>query len=138
MARLPVSEPEESPIEQAKLFIRRGQRRLAAELLEPWLQDYPDDADAWSVVSAAYFELDDLAKALRAAQKAVDLKPDSARNWCNLGMILRRLGKLYEAERAQYEALGADSGYDRARVELRKLHEIRTGARAPYRKLGPG
>ncbi len=135
---MPVSEPDESPLEQAKLFIRRGQRRLAAELLEPWLEDYPEDADAWSVMSAAYFELDDLTRALQAAQRAVDLKPQSARNWCNLGMVLRRLGKLYDAERAQYEALALDSGYDRARTELRKLHELRTGERAPYRRLGPG
>lgn len=135
---MPVSDVDESPVEEAKTLIRRGQRRIAVELLEPWVEDYPEDASAWSVIAAAYFELDDLAKALRAAQRAVDLKRDSARNWCNLGMILRRLGKLQEAERAQYQALTIDSGYDRARVELRKLHELRIGERQPYRKLGPG
>ncbi len=132
---LPISEPGESPVEEAKEFIRRGQRRIALELLEPWLEDYPDDADAWSVAAGAYFELDDLVHAREAAQRAVELKPNSARNWCNLGMILRRLGELYDAERAQYRALTIDPTYDRARVELRKLHELRTGERQPYRPM---
>lgn len=134
---MPVSDPGSSPVEEAKEFIRRGQRRLAIELLEPWVEDYPEDADAWSVIAGAYFELDDHPHALRAARRATDLRPDSARNWCNLGMILRRLGDLKEAEKAQYRALTLDSGYDRARTELRKIHELHTGQRAPYRKVGP-
>ncbi|MGC9319268.1 MAG: hypothetical protein ACP5KN_14645 [Armatimonadota bacterium] len=131
--RLPIGEPGESPVEAAKQYIRRGQRRLAIELLEPWVEDYPADADAWSVLAAAQFELDNFSGAVQAARRAVELKP-SARNWCNLGMVLRKLGQLYEAERAQYKALVVDSGYERARTELRKIHEIRTGRRARHRQ----
>ncbi|MEA3401999.1 MAG: hypothetical protein U9R79_12250 [Armatimonadota bacterium] len=130
---LPVGESGEDPVQAAKEYIRRGQRRLAIELLEPWVEEYPEDADAWSVLAAAQFELDSFAGAVEAARRAVELKP-SARNWCNLGMVLRKLGQLYEAERAQYKALVVDSGYDRARTELRKIHEIRTGQRTLHRQ----
>jgi len=134
---VPVSEPADSPVPLAKEYIRRGQRRIAIETLEPWLDDYPEDADAWSVLAAAYYELDDFVPAREAARRACDLKPDSARNWCNLGMILRKQGELYEAERIQHKALTIDSSYERARSELRKIHDVRTGSRKPHEPLGP-
>lgn len=128
---MPVSDPTENPVEMAKNFVRNHQPLLAVEVLEPWLQEYPDDATAWSTLAAARYELDNLPEARIAAAKAVDLRPHSARNWCNLGMILRKLGALYEAERALHRALSLDSRYDRARTELRKIHELRTGDRKP-------
>lgn len=126
-----------SPVEEAKELIRSGRRRIAIELLEPWVANHPDDADAWSAIAGAYFALDDHPYALAAARRATELRPDSARNWCNLGLILRRLGDLREAERVQYRALTLDPGYDRARTELHKLHELHTGQRPPYSKLEP-
>ncbi len=128
---MPVSEPTESPIDLAKKYVRRNQPLLAIELLEPWLQEYPEDASAWSVLAGARYKLDNLREAHIAAGKAVDLKPGSARNWCNLGMILRKLGEYYEGERALHRALSIDSSYERARTELRKIHELRTGERRP-------
>lgn len=124
---MPVSDPTESPVDIAKRFVRTKQPLLAVELLEPWLEEYPEDASAWSVLAAARFELDNLPEARMAAARAVDLRPHSARHWCNLGMVLRKIGALYEAERAQHRALSVDSSYDRARTELRKIHDLRTG-----------
>ncbi len=128
---MPVTDPAESPIDLAKRFVREEQSLYAVELLEPWLSEYPEDATAWSVMAAARYELDNLPEARIAAAKAVDLSPNSARNWCNLGMILRKTGELYEAERALHRALTIDRTYDRARTELRKIHELRTGDSRP-------
>jgi len=128
---MPVTDPTESPVDVAKRFVRHRQPLLAIELLEPWVEEYPEDAAAWSTLAAARYELDNLPEARIAAARAVDLRPDSARNWCNLGMILRKLGNLYEAERVLHRALVVDSSYDRARTELRKIHELRTGDRSP-------
>ncbi|MFP4248347.1 MAG: hypothetical protein ACLFU7_01735 [Armatimonadota bacterium] len=127
---MPISDPGDNPVEMAKHFVRNHQPLLAVELLEPWLEEYPDDASAWSVMAGARYELDSFSEARIAAAKAVDLRPESARNWCNLGMILRKLGALYDAERAQHRALSLDSSYDRPRTELRKIHELRTGDRS--------
>jgi Flp pilus assembly protein TadD len=128
---MPVGDSSQSPVQLAKHYIRNRQPLLAKELLEPWLQEYPEDSSAWSAMAAARYELDDLPGARIAAVKAVDLRAESARNWCNLGMILRKMGALYEAERLQHKALSIDSTYDRARTELRKIHELRTGDRVP-------
>jgi Flp pilus assembly protein TadD len=126
---MPVGDSSQSPVQLAKHYIRNRQPLLAKELLEPWLQEYPEDSSAWSAMAAARYELDDLPGARIAAVKAVHLRAESARNWCNLGMILRKLGDLYEAERVLHRALAIDTSYDRARTELRKIHDLRTGGR---------
>ncbi len=118
-----------SPVDEAKGFVRSRQPLLAVELLEPWLEAHPDDAGAWSALAGARYELHNYQDALAAAEQAVKYRPRSARNWCNLGMLLRKVGRFYEAERTLYRALSIDASYDRARVELRKIHEIRTGDR---------
>ena len=128
---MPVTDPAESPIDLAKRFVRDDQPLYAVEMLEPWLAEYPEDAAAWSVMAAARYELDNLPEARIAAAKAVDLSPRSARNWCNLGMIMRKTGELYEAERVLHRALSLDRTYDRARTELRKIYELRTGEYKP-------
>lgn len=122
------------PIDEAKRFVRGGQPLLAIELLEPWLQAHPDDPDAWSAMAGARYELENYEGALAAAEQAAKLKPGSARNWCNLGMMLRKLGRLYEAETVLHRALTIDSSYRRARTELRKIHEIRIGDRPADRR----
>ena len=128
---MPVTDPADSPIDLAKDYVREDQPLYAVELLEPWLAEYPEDASAWSVMAAARYQLDNLPEARIAAAKAVDLRPKSARNWCNLGMIMRKTGELYEEERALHRALSLDRNYNRARVELGKIHDLRTGDSRP-------
>ncbi len=110
-----------SPVADAKDLIRRGKRRLACELLEPWLAEYPEDAAAWSAMAAALFELGELPEALAASDRVVQLR-GTARDWCNYGTLLRKAGKMKEAERAQYQALTTDPEYEHARTELHKIH----------------
>ncbi len=107
--------------------MKQGRRRAAIELLEAWVADNPDDASAWAALGAARFALESWADAEQAASEALRLRPEGAREWCNWGMMLRKLGRLDEAERAQYRALILDPSYDRARTELRKLHRLRVG-----------
>ena len=114
-----------SPVPDAKELIRRDQNRLAAELLEPWLEDNPEDAAAWSALGAALFAVGDVADALAASGQVVELR-GTARDWCNYAMLLRKAGDLKQAEQCLYRALSIDSKYDKARTELAKLHEVRT------------
>ena len=114
-----------SPVEDAKGLIRRGNRRLACELLEPWLADYPEDAAAWSAMAAALFEMGELPAALAASERVVQLR-GTARDWCNHGTVLRKAGRPQEAERAQYQALTLDPDYEHARTELHKIHRDAT------------
>ncbi len=110
-----------SPVADAKDLIRRGNRRLACELLEPWLEDYPEDAAAWSALAAALFEMGELTEALAASEQVVQLR-GTARDWCNHGTLLRKAGRTRDAERAQYQALTLDPDYEHARTELHKIH----------------
>lgn len=114
-----------NPVPDAKELIRRGQNRLATELLEPWVEDNPEDAAAWSALGAALFNLGDIPRALAAAERVVNLR-GKARDWCNYGMLLRKSGRLEDAERALYRALTLDPYYHHARTELAKLHRART------------
>ena len=114
-----------SPVADAKELIGRGQNRLATELLEPWLEDYPEDAAAWSALGAALFALGEIEEALGASRQVVDLR-GTARDWCNHGMLLRKAEHLKEAEEALYRALTIDRNYDKARTELEKVHLART------------
>jgi tetratricopeptide (TPR) repeat protein len=102
----------------------------AVELLEPWLSDHPDEASAWAALGAAHFELENWAGAEKAICEVVRLRPDNAREWCNLGTVLRKLGRLHEAKQAQGQALTLDSSYERAHTELRKLEGLQEGTPA--------
>ncbi|MEA3404063.1 MAG: tetratricopeptide repeat protein [Armatimonadota bacterium] len=108
-------------VRRAKDLIEAEQFDEAIGILEPWLEDNPEDAAAWSALGAAYFELEDYEAAAPAARKAVELRPESAREWCNLGTVLRKLGRLEEAANAQRRALAVEQDYDRALMELEKL-----------------
>lgn len=115
-------------VEQAKRLIEQGQHQEAIELLQRWLADNADDAGPWAVLGAAQFELENWAEAEKAAREVVRLRPDSAREWCNLGTVLRKVGNLEEATQAQEQALRLDWSYDHARTELSKLEDVRTAS----------
>ena len=115
-----------SPVADAKDLIRRGNRRLACELLEPWLEEYPEDPAAWSALGAALFASGEVPEALAASQKVVELR-GTARDWCNYGTVLRKAGQPKDAERAQYQALIVDPKYEHARTELNKIHQEAAG-----------
>lgn len=121
---------DQSPVEQAKELLAQKEYRAALDLVTPWLADHPDDASAWATLAAAYFQLEDWVPAKEAAAEVVRLRPDSARDWCNLGTVLRKLGELDQAEQAQQHALTVDPSYERTRIELAKLRELRAARKS--------
>lgn len=126
-----MSKPRDDVLAQARQLIQDGQQEEAIEVLDEWLDAHGDDPGAWAALGAAYFDLEDYPQAAKAARQAAQLRPDSPRNWCNLGTVLRKLGRLQDARRAQQRAVGLDPGYRRAHVELGKL-------RAAAREGEPG
>jgi len=62
----------------AKLALRRGDPQRAHDVLVQLLDRHPDQAEAWNVVSYAYEQLGDLAKATTAAEQAIQREPEEA------------------------------------------------------------
>lgn len=94
-------------------------------MLKPWVVLRPQDAAAWELMTRAYFGLEDWRLAREAAEKVLQLAPDSAAAHTNLALVLRRLGRLGEAERLLLQALDLDPAHDRARTELARIEQLR-------------
>lgn len=69
------------------------------------LADRPDDAEAWHLLGLTKVAQDDGQAAVRALQKAVELKPEEARYHNNLGHVFRSLGRLSDARRELSKAV---------------------------------
>jgi tetratricopeptide (TPR) repeat protein len=123
-------------IAQAKSLLQKGAAAEAAGLVEPVVADDPDVGEAWSVLGAAYFELEDWQRAEEAAREVVRLEPRSARAWSNLGTILRKQLKYDAAVGAQEKALSLDRNYGRAEVEISKVQDKR-GAKQGWKIRTP-
>ncbi len=126
----------------AKQLLQGGHPEEAIALLINWLADHGNDADAWTTLAACHFELEDWPQALSAARRVTELEPERARHWSNLGTVLRKLGELAEAERAQRHANapgrrrrapGAGAPRGRGREHHAGLHARAGAGRGGYR-----
>ncbi|HJN14410.1 MAG TPA: tetratricopeptide repeat protein, partial [Armatimonadota bacterium] len=110
-------------VAQAEACYERGEFHPVVEILVPWLESALDDARAWQVLGAAYFELQLYDLAEEATSRAMQLLPKSALAHSNWGTVLRKLGRHDEATTAQYQALRLAPGFRRACAELRKVKD---------------
>jgi tetratricopeptide (TPR) repeat protein len=74
-----------------------------------WTRDEPNNASAWNELSIGYTRLHQFNDALVAATKAVELSPEDAPLWRNLGHLNMKLDLLPEAGSAFDRALAANS-----------------------------
>ena len=109
----------------AKALLQEGKLAEVVRLLQPDVARHQDDSVAWSLLGAAYFELEQWEAAEEAARHTLRLTPNSPRQWSNLGTILRKQGRHDEAEDAQHRALELDRKYRRAETELAKIRKER-------------
>jgi prepilin-type processing-associated H-X9-DG protein len=114
---------EPHTIDRAKRLLQSSATQEAAQVAKRLTANNPNDSEAWSVLGAAYFELEQWEKAEDAAREVTRLNPSSARAWSNLGTVLRKRGQHEEAASAQHRALSIDAEYERAETELEKLSE---------------
>jgi tetratricopeptide (TPR) repeat protein len=74
-----------------------------------WARKEPNNAAAWYELSVGYFKLRQLGEAFDAATKAVQLSPEDALLWRNLGHVSLAVERLPEAEIAFDRALAVQS-----------------------------
>lgn len=65
----------EEIVAQAEKLLEQRRLLEAADLLSPWLTEYPDDARAWELLVAAHLELQDWPRAQAAAGRVLRLTP---------------------------------------------------------------
>ncbi len=115
--------PTGHEVEQAREAVRQGRWQDAITSLEAWIETYDDDRLAHELLALCHAKLGDWRQALAPAQRAAELGPDRASAWCNLGTILRNLGRSGEAEKALRQALVIDPSFARAEAELRQVRQ---------------
>ena len=114
-------EPALETYRQARRLFTEQKYSNVINLLEQWLSDHPQDAQAQQVLCAAYSRIKDWEKAHKAAQAVTRARPHDPNAWCSFGIVCRRLGRYGEAARCQYRALSCDSDFTRAQEELARL-----------------
>ena len=74
-----------------------------------WTRKEPGNAAAWTQLSIGYGKLRQVGDALEAATKAVQLAPEDARHWRNLGRVYLALERFAEARSAFDKVLAASA-----------------------------
>jgi tetratricopeptide (TPR) repeat protein len=78
---------------------------LALDLLDGVIALQPGYAEAWHRRAIIYFEVEDYAACIAAAEKAIELEPRHFAAWAGLGQVLYRMGYLELAYQALNRAL---------------------------------
>jgi tetratricopeptide (TPR) repeat protein len=86
-----------------------------------------DDKDAWSMnnLGLLFLETQRADEAVTLLTKAVELKKDVPAFHNNLGMALEHTGRFGAASLAYGEALVADPGYDKAKLNLARVDAVK-------------
>jgi len=85
------------------------------EQLEKIVSADPGNTDALAQLGHAYFDTNQYTRAIEAYKKYLDLKPDDADIWTDMGVMHRRRGEPVEALRAFDKAIEVDPGHQQAR-----------------------
>ncbi|MEC3909142.1 tetratricopeptide repeat protein [Sphingobium sp. CR2-8] len=99
----------------------QGDFMQAVRLTEALLQRFPHVAALHGIAGSAWLALDDPQRAEQAFRTALSAHAADAINQSNLGIALRRQGKLAEAERCYREAIRLRPGYAEAHYNLANL-----------------
>lgn len=100
----------------ADFLIDGGESDKAEPVLQAWLRQHPGSAAAQTTAGIAYTELGRFDRALAYLRQAVNLAPDQAICWANLGMVLKIIGAFQPALEAYAAAIARDPTNPRIRV----------------------
>jgi tetratricopeptide (TPR) repeat protein len=92
LAQVPEEGPlaEEAAVLRAECLVRLGERRAAAELLQPVMRQNPDDVEAHRLLAAIFIDLNDPYHALNHLREWARLDPHSGRPYRWIGLFLSK------------------------------------------------
>ncbi len=107
------------------------------ELYEKRLKDDPFDAQASFGLGYHYARLNLLSRARMYYQHTLDIYPDHAPAWNNMGSLLLRLGQVDAATEAYHRSIASDTTYTEARANLARLQHARGDTSVALQTLLP-
>ena len=119
----PTAQERRRDLRQARTLLAEHQPRGALQLVDRIVALWPDHEPAWRLKAAAHGVLSEWWSAEEAARRCVGLAPDSARSHLNLGIALRKQGRMAEAQASLRRALSLEPTYQKAQTELAKVLE---------------
>ena len=125
----------------AQTYLRQGKRSAGEAGLQQYervkevedeiqqyekrLQDDPLDAQASFGLGFHYARLNLLSRARMYYQHTLNIYPDHAPAWNNMGSLLLRLGQVDAAAAAYRNSMASDTTYTEARTNLTRLQRAR-------------
>lgn len=123
-------QPSATELENLTQLFNQGLMTEAEQLSQTFVTRFPKHGFAWKVLAIIHLEQKNYKEALHAAGQAIDLLPEDAAVYNNLGSILFRLERLNDAELNFRKALAIAPDYAKALFNLaailrfnRKLQE---------------
>jgi cytochrome c-type biogenesis protein CcmH/NrfG len=106
------------------------QDQIAA--LETETRQNPANVAAWVELGNAYFDTDQFEKSIQAYRKALDLKPDNADVWTDMGVMQRKAGRPQEAVKDFDQAIAVNPKHEVSRLNkgIVLLHDLKDTAGA--------
>ena len=115
----------------ARTYVAQGKTDEAIEAYKRVVELH--DNDAWSLnnLGLLLFESGKADEALPLFAKATELRKDVAAFHNNFGMALEHTGRFKAAATAYTDALTADPGYEKAKLNLTRVEAVKSGPEEP-------
>ena len=107
MKKKPVEllEPSQKQLNDLLKYYQKKQYDNAEKLAKSITEEFPKHPFSWKVLSAALKQNGKISESLVAGQKSVQLDPQDAEAYYNLGIVMQELGRLDEAEAIYKKAI---------------------------------
>ncbi len=92
-------------------YYNSGQKNEAEELALSITEKFPDNQFSWKVLGVLWLKNNEISKAFYAMNKAIELSPSDPSSLYNLGLALKEIGKLDEAEETYRKVIKLKNNY---------------------------
>jgi uncharacterized protein (TIGR02466 family) len=110
--------PSQSQLMSLLEHYQTGRFEAAEQLAKALTEQYPRHQFSWKVLAAVLKQSGRKVEALRANQKAVELDPQDAEAYYNMGNTLQELDRLEEARASYGQAINLNPDYAKAYSDL--------------------
>ena len=98
-------EPSKQQLNDLLKYYQSKQYNNAEKLAVSITKEFPKHSFTWKVLAAALKQNGRIDESLVASQKSVQLDPEDAEAYYNLGIVMQELGRLDEAEASYKKAI---------------------------------